>query len=114
MKRRDYDHTFKLQVVRQLITGERTPSQICREHNLSSSSVHKWRQQYHDMGEGAWVNNVVTASAPGGAASTPAGERAKDDRIAALEAALGRAHLETEFLRQALAKKTGPPGRRSP
>ena len=113
MKRRDFDREFKLHVVRQLLSGERRSGQLCREHNLSSSLVHAWRIEYQNKGEDAW------AAPPSGSASHQDGsgvspeERAKDARIASLEAALGRSHLETEFLRQALAKKTCAPRRKS-
>jgi len=115
MKRREFDREFKLHIVRQLLSGERRSGQLCREHNLSSSMVHAWRIEYQNKGEDAWAGppsastSIRQQDSSGG---TPE-ERVKDARIAALEAALGRSHLETEFLRQALAKKICTPRRKS-
>ena len=101
--KRTFSREFKLQVARQLVTGEKRLAQLCREHDLCQSLVRHWREQYEVHGENAW------------AASGPAVVDADPHlRIAALEAALGRAHLELEFLRRALAlleKKGSPPGR---
>lgn len=101
--KRSFSREFKLQVVRQLVTGEKRISQVCREHDLCQTLVRRWREQYEQDGEHAWreaQSGHVAANAQA--------------RIAALEAALGRAHLENEFLRQALevlAKKGSPSGR---
>ena len=101
--KRSFSREFKLQVVRQLVTGEKRISQVCREHDLCQTLVRRWREQYEQDGEHAWRE----------AQSGQVGANAQA-RIAALEAALGRAHLENEFLRQALevlAKKGSPSGR---
>lgn len=93
MTRRTFTREFKLSVARQLVTGEKRISQVCREHSLCQTLVRKWREQYEQQGENAWVNQD-----PGdGAREDPAA------RIAALEAALGRATLENHFLRHTLA-----------
>ena len=91
--KRVFDREFKLQVVRQLVRGEKRFAQLCREHGLCSSLLRRWREQYDQRGENAWL----TEDGPGGFV-----ERDADARIAALEAALGRAHLEIDFLRQCL------------
>jgi transposase len=103
MPKRTFDREFKLQVVRQLVHGEKRLSQLCREHNLCQTLVRRWREQYEAQGELAW------AEAGGNHV-----ERDAEARIAALEAALGRAHLEIEFLRHALKqleKRGSAPGR---
>ena len=111
--KRTFEREFKLQVVRQLQSGEKRLAQICREYNLCQTLVRRlcqtlgrrWREQYEQKGENAWLeqtNNLHVAS---------------DDkaRVAALEAALGRAHLELDFLRHCLReleqKKGLPSGR---
>jgi len=103
MTKRVFTRDFKLQVVRQLARGEKRISQVCREHALCQTLVRRWREQYEKEGENAWL----PASAGFGAAvdEDPA------TRIAALEGALGRAHLELDFLRHSLAtlRKGGSP-----
>lgn len=93
LPRRTFSREFKLQVVHQLLTGERRLAQLCREHNLSATLVRRWKDQYESHGEEAWPapeTELLVAQDP-------------QARIRALEAALGRAHLENEFLREALA-----------
>ena len=90
--KRTFSREFKLQVVRQLTSGEKRMSQLCREYDLGQTLVRHWKEQYERQGENAW---------PG---ETPGHVEADSQaRIAALEAALGRAHLEIEFLRRALS-----------
>jgi len=100
--KRVFNREFKLEVVRQLLNGEKRLTQLCREHGLCESLVRHWRQQYEEKGENAFLNG----QAPGADAL-----RTAEARIAALEAALGRAHLENDFLRRALEKKGLAPRR---
>lgn len=101
--RRSFDLEFKLETVRQLRSGEKRLSQLCREHQLSETLVRRWKDQYEAHGE-------LARPATGPLASVADPER----RIHELEAAVGRLHLENELLRRALkqAEKGGSlPGR---
>jgi len=91
--KRIFDREFKLQVVRQLKSGEKRLAQVCREHNLCQTLVRRWREQYEQKGENAWLEQAQSQHV------------APDDkaRIGALEAALGRAHLELDFCATACA-----------
>jgi transposase-like protein len=99
MTKRSFSREFKLQVVRQLVSGEKRFAQLCREHNLCQTLLRRWRDQYDQRGENAWLDRED------GRLVDPEAQT----RIAALEAALGRATLENEFLRHALqvARKGG-------
>ena len=104
MPKRTFDREFKLQVVRQLVSGQKRLSQLCREYSLCQTLVRRWREQYEEQGDGAWPERGVGGHV----------ERDPERRIAELEAALGRAHLENEFLRHALKtleKRGAGPGR---
>lgn len=92
MGKRVFSREFKLQVVRQLVSGEKRFAQLCREHGLCQTLLRRWREQYEQQGEHAWL----------GQDDLPRVELDAQARIAALEAALGRATLENEFLRHAL------------
>jgi transposase-like protein len=99
--KRTFDREFKLQVVRRLQSGEKRMAQICREHNLCQTIVRRWREIYEQKGENAWLEQTSN-------------HVASDDkaRIASLEAALGRAHLELDFMRhyaRELEQKKGLP-----
>jgi transposase len=92
MKQRVFTREFKLEVVRQLVSGQKRLAQLCREHSLCETLLRRWREQYERDGEHAWL---------GQDAFDPS-RRDAEARIAQLEAALGRATLENEFLRHAL------------
>lgn len=95
-----YDREFKLQVVRQLASGEKRFAQLCREHGLGSSLLCRWREQYEHHGEQAWLPKESATSSTAPSTAPDAEVRAAEARIAALEGALGRAHMEIDFLRQ--------------
>jgi putative transposase len=46
MKRRNHSRELKLEVCRQIASGERRPAQVCREHELSPSLLMRWRKEY--------------------------------------------------------------------
>jgi transposase-like protein len=103
--KRTFSREFKLQVARQVATGEQRLAQLCREHSLCQTLVRKWKHQYELFGDMAFpLHN-------GGRVCLPAPEPTAEERIAALEAALGRAHLEIELLQRALKKGALTPGR---
>lgn len=106
--KRVFPREFKLSVARQLVSGEKRISQICREHGLCESVVRRWKLQYESNGEGAWTEN---AQPPARVVIPNSGTDeavAMASRVKELEAALGRAHLEIEFLKLALEKKPLP------
>ncbi len=90
--KRTFEREFKLQIARQLKSGEKRLAQVCREHGLCQTLVRRWREQYEHKGENAWLEQAQSQH-------VVADDKA---RIAALEAALGRAHLELDFLRHCL------------
>src|SRR5437763_13413699 len=60
MKRRGHSREFKLEVVSQVVSGEKRPAQICREHNLSNSVLDRWRKEYEQRGEAAFTEKELT------------------------------------------------------
>lgn len=108
MRKRSFDRDFKLMLVRQLISGEKRLSVMCREHSLHENVVRRWRAQYESEGESAWL---VPADELPQMNDSLADAKARNSQ---LEAALGRAHLEIEFLRLALEKKGSNPRTKSP
>ena len=59
MKRRVHSREFKLEVARQVTSGEMRPAQICREHNLSNSVLDRWRKAYEQRGEAAFTEQEL-------------------------------------------------------
>jgi transposase len=92
MNGRVHTREFKLTIARQLASGERRPAQVCREHNLASSVVSRWRSEYEQRGEEAFLppSNSEPASA--------------EAKIAELERFCGQLALENALLKKALGK----------
>jgi transposase len=92
MNGRVHTREFKLAIARQLASGEKRPAQICREHNLASSVVSRWRTEYEQRGEEAFR--------PPSNSEAPSAEA----RIAELERFCGQLALENTLLKKALGK----------
>ncbi len=92
MSGRVHSRELKMTVVRQLASGEKRPAQICREHNLASSVVSRWRNEYDQRGEEAFL--------PPASAEPPSAEA----KIAELERFCGQLALENALLKKALGK----------
>jgi putative transposase len=90
MQKRVHSREFKLEVVRQIVTGQKRPAQACREYGLAESVLSRWRREYQERGE--------TAFQP-----QPSGEgSAEAQRIAELERFCGQLALENQVLKKAL------------
>jgi transposase len=85
--RRNHTREFKLQCCRQIVTGQKRPAQICREHNLSGSVLLRWRKEYETRGETAFTEKQ------------PSGDEALEARIAELERFCGQLSLENQILK---------------
>lgn len=96
--RRTFTREFKLELCEKVVLGKITKSAACREHSLSFTLLDKWVSQYASKGQAAFADP---------------GPVDIDRRVKELEASLGRAHLENEFLREALGK-LGIPAKRLP
>jgi len=83
---RSFSVEFKRQLVEELISGESRPAQLCRRHNITSSVLYHWKEQYS---RGKFNNE-------------PTEEGALKDRIEKLERLVGKLTLENEFLKKGL------------
>jgi transposase-like protein len=91
MHGRSHSREFKLELVRQVASGEKRPAQVCREHNLAESLLLRWRKEYEARGERAF--------GPPDADGADASAR----RIAELERFCGQLALENAVLKKAVA-----------
>lgn len=55
MRGRVQTREFKLEVVRQVVRGEKRPAQVCREHQLGESLLLRWRKESDARGEAAFM-----------------------------------------------------------
>jgi transposase-like protein len=51
MQKRMHSREFKLDVVRQVASGQKRPAQACREYGLAESVLSRWRKEYQERGE---------------------------------------------------------------
>jgi transposase-like protein len=91
MPGRAHSAELKLTVVREVESGEKRMAQVCREHGLSESLVHRWRRQYIERGEAAF--RPLPVEGPGALAR----------RVAELERFCGQLALENALLKKGLA-----------
>ena len=83
---RSFSLEFKRQVVQELLSGECTPAQLCRRHNIGASLLYHWKRQYS---RGKFENE-------------PTEEAGLKDRVEKLERLGGKLTLENEFLKKGL------------
>ena len=93
--RRTFTAEFKAQVVLELLRGERSHAELCRQHQLSPNLLSLWKQTFLER-----LPVVFQADE----------QRAQEDRrIADLEQLVGRQALELEVLKKASRLLSGPP-----
>ena len=97
---RVFAREFKLELCRQIQTGQKRPAQLCREHQLTEGMLLRWRREFETRGEQAF------------ATKEPSATQTLEQRIAELERFCGQLALENTILKKALAK--GPQGNGTP
>jgi transposase len=97
---RTHTRDFKLMVAREIMRGERRPSQVCREHGLDHTMVLRWRREVETRGDDAFLPLVARE------------DQTKDLRIAELERLCGQLALENAALKKGLSALTSRSGTR--
>src|SRR5215212_2923351 len=87
---RVHSREFKLSVVQQVISGEKRPAQVCREHGLGEGLLLRWRREYEARGETAFMPHA------------PSETETLERRVAELERLCGQLSLENTVLKGAL------------
>jgi transposase-like protein len=77
-RRRRFTPAFKAQVVLEVLTGAKSPAQVCREQGIRGSLLSRWRQEFQ------FLEHAPQAFDRGRADSQC------EERIAELERLLGR------------------------
>ena len=87
-ERRTYSAGFKFNLVMELISGQKTMSQLCREHSIKDSVIARWREQFLARGHEVFQANNGQSSEG-------------DERVAQLERLLGQLTMELEASKKA-------------
>lgn len=100
-QRRRFSPEFKAGVVLDVLTGQASPAEVCREHGLSPNLLSLWKATFLQRAHTAFQTD----------------ERRSDEaaRIAELERLVGRLTMEREVLKKAStfwASTSGANGRR--
>ena len=86
-RRRIFTPDFKFQIVLELLTGEKRAAQLCRERQISETSLSRWRQQFLEPGARVFEDG--------------SGAPAEQERIAELERMIGRLTMELAAAKKA-------------
>lgn len=92
-KRRIFTPEFKSEVVLQLLSGEKSMAELCREHQLTTQMIGNWKQQF--------LTAAPQAFEKGGDTS------AEQAHIADLERMIGRLTMELEIAKKASSLLNG-------
>lgn len=86
-KHRTFTAAFKAEVVLELLSGQKSAAELCREHELSATLLQNWKETFLANAQKAF----------------PSRKEQNPDaaRIADLERALGQATLENAILKKA-------------
>jgi transposase len=90
MQKRIHSRELKLEIVRQIATGQQRPAQICREYGLAESVLSRWRKEYQERGEAAFQPRQAEGSST------------QEQRILELEQFCGQLALENQVLKKTL------------
>lgn len=87
-KQRQFSAHFKLETVLETLRGEKPIAQLCRERQLTDSSVYTWRQEFMEKAPGLFETKQTAATVHNDQA----------ERIAELERLVGQLTTENALL----------------
>lgn len=85
--RRQYTAQFKAKVVLEVLSGEKTPSEICRAHKLNLNVLSRWRKEFVEQAPSLFERDAHSS--------------AEQERIAELERLVGQLSLKLEIAKKA-------------
>ena len=85
--RRQYSSEFKAKVVLQVLTGEKTSSELCRTHKLHTSVLNRWRNEFLEQAASIFEQGTT--------------DNEDQQRIAQLERLVGQLTMQLEIAKKA-------------
>lgn len=89
---RVFTREFKIDLCRQIASGQRRPAQLCREHQLAEGVLLRWRREFDRRGEAAF------------SPEEPSPAEALEQKVAELERFCGQLALENALLKKLAAR----------
>lgn len=91
---RTFAREFKLDLCRQVKSGQKRPAQLCREHQLTEALLLRWRREFEQRGEAAFSAKEAAEVSP---------TALLEQKVAELERFCGQLSLENSILKKASA-----------
>jgi transposase len=85
--RRQYTAEFKAKVVLEVLSGQKTPSEICRAHKLNLNVLARWRKEFVQQAPSLFEQNARKSQ--------------EQERIAELERLVGQLTMKLEIAKKA-------------
>ena len=85
--RRRFSAEFKTKVVLQLLSGEKSNAELCREHRITAQMLGNWKRHFLSHASSVFESGV--------------GDRAESERVADLERMVGKLTMELEVAKKA-------------
>jgi transposase-like protein len=95
-QRRKFEPEFKAKVVLELLRGDKTMAQLCREHEIGADLLGQWRKVVVERAPELFVE--------------PKGVNGEALRIAELERLVGQQAMELAVLKKTLGWSSARPG----
>jgi len=96
---RTFAREVKLDLCRQIQSGQKRPAQLCREHQITEGLLLRWRREYEQRGEAAFSPKEAPEASP---------TALLEQKVAELERFCGQLSLENALLKK-LASTPRPP-----
>lgn len=97
---RVFAREFKLDLCRQVTSGQKRPAQVCREHQLTEGLLLRWRREYETRGEDAFSKDNTE----------PSPTASLEQKVADLERFCGQLSLENALLKKLVSAQRSPKG----
>jgi len=89
---RVFAREFKIDLCRQIMSGQKRPAQICREHQLTEGLLLRWRREFEQRGEAAFSPKDASPA------------DALVQKVAELERFCGQLSLENALLKKLVSR----------
>lgn len=87
VNRRQYSAEFKAKVVLEVLSGEKTPSEVCRTHKLNMNVLARWRKEFVEQAPSIFERDAQNSQ--------------EQQRIAELERLVGQLTMKLEIAKKA-------------